>query len=306
MTIINTSTSAFYERSNAELGSLRARAETMQQQISSETRLSRSSEDPVAASRLRNLSRADALSNIDMTNANRAATDLTLTDSAMSDVSSYIIKAKELATQAATGTLNDDQRASIGQQLTQMARDLVSLANSRDSSGHSLFGGEAAGDAYTIDGLGNATYAGTASSSELPLGDGQTIKRSVTGPEFLNFSVNGSPTDLMAVIKSLGDTLIGGAGDLAGAARDTLTALDTGLNTLTTAQTVVGSRLAWIDLTLERRTNGAELRANEEQQIGGTDLPATIASLQQTMLVLEASQASFTKLSNLSLFNLLN
>jgi len=128
----------------------------------------------------------------------------------------------------------------------------------------------------------------------------------VTGPEFLNFSVNGSPTDLMAVIKSLGDTLIGGAGDLAGAARDTLTALDTGLNTLTTAQTVVGSRLAWIDLTLERRTNVAELRANEEQQIGGTDLPATIASLQQTMLVLEASQASFTKLSGLSLFNLIN
>ena len=306
MTIINTSTSAFYERSNTELGSLRARAETMQQQISSETRLSRSSDDPVAASRLRNLARADALSNIDMANANRAATDLTLTDSAMSDVSDYILKAQELATQAATGTLNDDQRASIGQQLTQMARDLVSLANSRDSSGHSLFGGEAAGDAYTIDGAGNATYVGTASVGELPLGDGQTIKRGVTGPEFLNFSVNGTPTDLMAVIKSLGDTLVGGTGDLAGAARDTLSALDTGLNTLTTAQTVVGSRLSWIDLTLDRRTNMAELRATEEKDVGGTDLPATIANLQQTMLVLEASQASFTKLSNLSLFNILN
>ena len=306
MTIINTSTSAFYERSTSELGSLRARAETMQQQISSETRLSRSSEDPVAASRLRNLARADALSNIDMANANRAATDLTLTDSAMSDVSNYIITAKALATQAATGTLNDDQRASIGQQLTQMARDLVALANSRDSSGHSLFGGEVAGDAYTIDGAGNATYVGTATAGELPLGDGQTITRGVTGPEFLNFSVNGTPTDLMAVIKGLGDTLIAGTGDLAGAARDALGALDTGLNTLSTAQTVVGSRLAWIDLTLERRTNVAELRANEEKEIGGTDLPATIANLQQTMLVLEASQASFTKLSGLSLFNILN
>lgn len=306
MTIINTSTSAFYERSNAELGSLRARAETMQQQISSETRLSRSSEDPVAASRLRNLSRADALSGIDMVNANRAATDLTLTDSAMSDVSAYIVRAKELATLAATGTLSAAQRAGIGEELTQMSRDLVALANSRDSSGHSLFGGEVAGDAYTIDGAGNATYVGTATASELPLGDGQTIKRGVTGPEFLNFSVNGTPTDLMAVIKGLGDALIAGTGDPAGAARDALGALDTGLNTLTTSQTVVGSRLAWIDLTLERRTNVAELRANEEQQIGGTDLPATIANLQQTMLVLEASQASFTKLSGLSLFNLLN
>ncbi len=305
MTMISTSTSAFYERSTQGIGSLRARAEELQTQLSKGQKLSRSSDDPVAASRLRTLARADTLSNIDMSNANRATSDLTLADSALSSFANYITRAKELATQAGTGTLSPSQRAGIGQELKQMVGDLVALANSRDSAGHALFGGETAGDAYTVDGAGNASYQGTATSGELPLGDGQTITRGLTGPEFLGFDVNGSPTDLIAVVKALGDALVSGAGDPAAVARDSLGTLDTAMDTLTTAQTVVGSRLSWIDLTTERRTNLAELRTGEEQDIGATDIASTVADLQQVMLVLEASQASFSKLSSLSLFDVL-
>ncbi|HEY1153285.1 MAG TPA: hypothetical protein VGE73_05485, partial [Pseudolabrys sp.] len=66
---------------------------------------------------------------------------------------------------------------------------------------------------------------------------------------------------------------------------------------------LVGSRLSWIDLTTERRTNLGELRADEQEQIGAPDIGATIAQMQQLMVVLEASQAGFTKLAGLSLFN---
>ena len=53
----------------------------------------------------------------------------------------------------------------------------------------------------------------------------------------------------------------------------------------------------------ERRTTLTELRSTEEADLGGTDIASTVAQLQQTLTVLEASQASFSKLSNLSLFN---
>ena len=66
------------------------------------------------------------------------------------------------------------------------------------------------------------------------------------------------------------------------------------------------NRLAWIDLAAERRTNLSESRATEENDVGGTDIASTVAQLQQTMTVLQASQASFTKLAGLSLFNMLN
>ena len=303
MTTIGTSTGAFFERSIGSLANLRARAESLQNQISKGEKLSRSSDNPVSASRLRTLSRADQLAGIDTANVNRATSDLTLTDAALSSFASYITRAQELTTQAANGTLTAAQRAGIGTELTQIHGNLVSLANARDSAGHALFGGESEGNAYAVDAAGNAAYIGTASAGGLPLGDGQSVARGMTGPEFLNFSVNGNPTDLMATIKSLGEALGGAAADPASAARDALTALGQGLDSVTTAQTIVGTRLAWLDLTTERHLDLSELRANEQSDIGATDISSTVAELQQILLVLNASQASFVKLAGLSLFD---
>jgi flagellar hook-associated protein 3 FlgL len=306
MAIVSTSTGAFFERSRANMKDLRSQAETLQSQLSNGRKLSRSSDDPVAASRLRTLSRLEQLSNIDASNAQRAEADLTLADAAIGDMAKAVIRAQELATQAASDTLTKDQRASVGKELGAIYSTLFSLANSRDSSGHALFGGENSGDAYSVDGSGNPVYAGTASAGDLSLGDGQTVTRSLTGPQFLEFSANGVPTDLLTVVKNLANALQGAATDPAGAARDALDSLQTGLDTLTTAQTVVGTRLSWIDLTSERRTNLVELRSTEEADLGATDITNTVATLQETMLVLQASQASFTKLASLSLFNQLN
>jgi flagellar hook-associated protein 3 FlgL len=307
MTILTTSsTGAFYDRARSDMTSLRSQTEKLQAQIGSQSRLTKSSDDPVAASRLRSLARSDALAKIDTANADRATSDLTIADATMSDITSVIISVKELASQAATGTLTDAQRASIGKQVEALHGTLVSLANTQDSNGNALFGGQNATTAYTLDASGNATYTGTAQTDELPLGEGQTIKRSMTGPEFLNFTVNGQQTDLLSTVKALSDALQSGVGDAAGAARSSLDALSAGLDTVSTGQTVVGSRLAWIDITTARATSMSEARASEETSTGGIDLASSVAKLQEMMVVLEASQASFTKLSQLSLFDKLN
>lgn len=304
MTIVSTSTSAFFERSRSDIKALRTQAENYQSQIASGAKFDRSSDNPVAASRLRSLARQEALSGIDKTNAGRANADLSLADSTMSDMADALMQVQDLATQAANSTLTGDQRASIGTQLDQIFGNLLALANARDSNGHALFGGTSAGDAYSLDASGNAVYVGTASSDALPLGDGQSVTRSITGPEFLTFTdAGGSQTDLLAVVKGLADALKGGAADPAGAASAALNDLKTGLDTLTTGQTVIGTRLAWIDVVDDRRTNLSELRSAEESDIGGADPATTIANLQETMTVLEAAQSTFGKLASLSLFN---
>ncbi len=109
----------------------------------------------------------------------------------------------------------------------------------------------------------------------------------------------------MALVKTLGEALQGAAADPIQAARDALGPLDQALDKVTTGQTQVGARLAWIDLVAERRTTLSEMQAGEEAEIGGTDMAAAIAGLQEIMVVLEASQASFARLSSLSLFDLL-
>ena len=306
MTIISNSTSAFYDRSSLDIADLRARAEGLQADLSRGQRIARSSDDPVGASRLRQLQRADQLSAIDVANAAKASTNLQLTDSALGAFADYVTRIQELTTQAANGTMTDTARAGIGAEIAQIRGNMIQLANSRDAQGGALFGGQSAGAAYTTDAAGNATYAGTGTAGDLPLGDGQNVTRGLTGPEFLSLPSGSASPDLLAALKTLADALQAGGAAAQQAARDGLAALDQGMDAITTAQTVVGTRLAWVDLTTERRTNLTEMRSSEETDVGGTDIASTVAKLQETMTVLEASQASFTKLASLSLFSLLN
>ncbi len=301
-TIYGTSTSAFYDRSLMDLTALRKQAEDLQSDMSSGQRLQRSSDDPVAASRLRSLARTDAFDQIDVAATNKVSSDLTLTDDTLSNFATYVTRLQELTTQAASSTLSTSQRAGIGAEIAQIHGNLVALANTRDGSGRSLFGGESVGEAYSVDAAGNTSYQGTASAGTVSLGDGQSVSRGITGPEFLRFKSGNTTIDLLEFTKGLADALQSGTatGSTANAA---LTALGDGLESITTAQTVIGSRLNWIDLNSERRTSLSEMRTDEQSQVGGTDLTASIARLQNTMLVLEASQASFSKLANLTLFS---
>jgi flagellar hook-associated protein 3 FlgL len=306
MSIFATSTSAFFERSTQSLSALRGQAEELQNQISTNSKITRSSDNPLAASQLRSLARADAIGTIDTAAANRATVDLNLTDTALGQFASYVTRAQELATQAASSLLPPAQRASIASELAQIHKGLVGLANTRDSAGHALFGGDSPGDAYALDAAGNASYVGSGSAGQLSLGDGQTVSRSLTGPEFLTFNdPAGNPTDLMSVIKALSDTIASGAASTASAASTALGSLANGLDAVTTAQTVVGSRLSWIDFSTERQQAMSEARASQQEDIGAPELGSALARLQQLSTVLEASQASFSKLANLSLFDFL-
>jgi len=306
MTIFATSTSAFFERSTQSLVALREQAEAVQNQISTNSKVTRASDDPLAASQLRALARAEATGTIDTAAAGRATIDLELADTSLGQFASYVMRAQELATQAASSLLPPAQRASIASELAQIQKGIVGLANTRDSAGHALFGGDSAGDAYAFDATGNASYIGSGAAGQLPLGNGQTVSRSLTGPEFLSFKdPAGNPTDLMNVIKTLSDTLASGAASTASAASAALGSLSIGLDAITTAQTVVGSRLSWIDFSTERQQAMSEARTAQQEDIGTPELGSALARLQQLSTVLEASQASFTKLANLSLFEFL-
>ena len=110
-------------------------------------------------------------------------------------------------------------------------------------------------------------------------------------------------TDLFAFIQTLADDLRGGAADPAAAARDAMAGLDSALETLTRAQTVLGARIAWVETVQQGQVARAEARSRESGEIGGVELASAITQMQQVLTVLEASQASFARLSSLSLFD---
>jgi len=299
--MVTVSTSAFYGRANQQMGSLRARAEAMQEQIGTGKRLSRSSDDPAAASRLRSLDRRERLSKVDQGNSDRATTDLKLADNAVSSMADIVIRAKELTLQARTTVMSDAGQKAIATEITALRSELLSLANARDAAGHALFGGEAAGDPY-VETAGVVSYGGVGTAPQTDLGDGQSVQRSMTGPDILSFG----GTDLFEVLGTLAAGLASGGATATGAAADALGLLDAGLEKVTTAQTVIGTRQAWVETIDDRRTVTTELITDERINVGGADLAGTITRLKELTTVLEASQASFVRLSGISLFNQLN
>ena len=209
--MINLSTGAFYERSTRQIGSLRAQAETLQQQIGTGERLERSSDDPVAAARLRMLARTERITSVDTRNSELAEADLALTDQTLSSIADIVMRVRELAVQATVSTLNDDQRAAIGVEVASLRENLVLLGNSRNITGHALFGGQAAGQAYVDNGSGNGVqFVGTAAGTPLEIGDGQSVVPGLTGPEIFQFDAASGPTDLFAVLDGLAIALAGG------------------------------------------------------------------------------------------------
>jgi flagellar hook-associated protein 3 FlgL len=303
MGLVTNGTLAFYSRSTTQMSAIRREAETLQSRLATGSRIDRSSEDPVAASRLRGLERTGRLGAIDAANAARAKDGLSLAAGTLASVAQDLARARELALWAATDTLSSQERASIGQEIAQLRLTILGNVNARDGNGQPLFAGEAGGAAYQLDAAGNAIYAGTNTSGDIALGEGQQVTRGVTGPEFLQFNSGGTPADLFAVLKTLGDALQGAAADPGAAASGAVTELDDALESLTRTQTIVGTRLAWIETVQDRQVAKAESRASETADIGGVDLATTIAEMQQMLTVLEASQAGFSRLSSLSLFD---
>ncbi|RIV81342.1 flagellar hook-associated protein 3 [Aurantiacibacter xanthus] len=300
--MVTVSTSAFYERSNQQIGSLRKQAENLQQQVGSRERLSRSSEDPLAAAKLRSLARRERLSEIDQRNSDRAKTSLSLADSSLSSVTSSIIRARDLALKAASTTLTDDNRKAIAAEIEAIRGNLIALGNTPDGEGVSLFGGAVSGPAYVESG-GVVSYVGGANAQVTELGEGQTVERSITGPDIFSFNGPSGATDIFAVLGAFSAALNAGGTAAAAAADDAVAALDPALQKATTAQTVIGTRMAWVETMDERRIASDEMIAQDRETVGGADFATTYTRLQEMMTVLEASQASFIKLSSLSLFD---
>jgi len=305
MSFVSNSTGAFFERSLGQMGNLRASLEKLQAQIATGERISRGSEDPAAAARLRALERRERLAAVEEDNAVKLAQDLTSGSIQLAGVTAILQRARELAIQAANDTTGPEGRAIIAQELSQMEEELFTRANGVTLTGEPLFAGTAGGPAFTRDASGNVTYAGNTEEGAVTIAPGTDIARGLDGRQVFEFDLAGVPSSTFAVLGALADAMNGGSPDPAGAARAAIDGLDTALESATRGTTILGTRLAWVETVRDNQVEQEILRAEQASEAGDTDLGEAIARLQQTLTALEASQESFTRVSSLTLFDAL-
>jgi len=113
-----------------------------------------SAADDAAGLAIRELMRADITAlNQGIRNANDAISLIQTADGALSVIDEKLIRMKELAMQASTGTYTSDQRLIIDSEYQAMADEISRIANSTDFNGIHLLNGNLSGDVHNGAGL---------------------------------------------------------------------------------------------------------------------------------------------------------
>ena len=296
------STSLFYSNASSRLTKMSDKAQELQTQIATGKKLIKPSDDPAGAQQLAELDRRDADAAVYGTNLTLASSLLDQADGVLKQITAQLTRATELATQAATGTQTDAARKSIATEITSVVQSLVTLANSRNVRGQPLFGTVDGTKAVTDNGNGTFTFpANNTLVSEVPIADGQTIQATESAKTIFDLG-NGDNT--LAMLSRMAATLNGG-GDVSSLMSTALDSLSQAVDQVANVQASVGSRSARVDLQQQLLTTANTDRADLRGKLEQVDVTDAIVQLQQMMTALSASQASFTKLSQLSLFDYL-
>lgn len=296
------STSQFFSNASSRLSQMNERASDLQTQISTGKKLLKPSDDPIAAQQLAELDRRDADATVYGTNMTMAGSLLDQSSSVLSQINTQLIRATELATSAATGTQTDASRKMIGTELKSVLDTIVSLANTKNVRGQPLFGTIDGTPAVTDNGDGTYSYpANNAEATKVPIGDGQDVQVTESAKRIFDL---GGGSDTLTMLSKLTDALTTG-GDISATMSSSLDSLSKAVDQVADVQASVGARGARIDLQQQllttANTDRTELRGKLEQ----VDITDAVVQLQQLMTALSASQASFSKLSGLSLFDYL-
>jgi flagellar hook-associated protein 3 FlgL len=166
---------------------------TMYSQISSGQRIQTASDDPLGAAQAVTLSAQSATLAQYAANQNSALTSLQTEDSTMGSIVSVMQSIQQTLAAVNNGSLTDANRSAFATTLQSDRTQLMTLANTTDSSGNFIFSGFQSGTqpfSNNASGVG-ATYEGDAGQPSVQISGSRTINVSDTGSSvFQSVSAN--------------------------------------------------------------------------------------------------------------------
>jgi len=300
------STNQFYNSANAMMTSLTSQADKLQSQISTGKRLQAPSDDVVAYQQLQLIARANADDSSYAATITTAKALLDQGDTTLTTITAQVQRAQELAIKANNETLSANDRQSISAELRGIVQTLAQLANTQDARGNALFAGSQGGAPVTVNADGTVTINDTGQPAAIPIADSQSVVATETASDVFGGILDGASgtTDLFSVLTTFADALDTDASPVA-ASSTASDALKSALDNVANSQASLGARSARLTMLSSAMTDAGVARETQRSALEDTDVTTAITELQKTMTILQATQASFTKLSSLSLFDYL-
>ena len=303
MTQVNTR--AAHQAATARMGDISRQLDSVQAQISRAKRIDSPADDPVAFARAAVLHREQAAVAATQRGIDAANRRLTATDTALASVGELVQRGRELALAGNTATLSASDRLTIATEVHELEEQLRTLADSRDSDGQRLFGGAISDrPAYGVDADGVTRWQGGGRAPALTIGNGSVASGS-EGPDVFGVTDAIAGTrDLFAAFTALRAALTEPDADLRSAAMAVgIGDFDTHVTRLANARGTLGSRLDRLDSESDRIAKAKLATEGDLSKLESLDMPEAIARLQRLITVMEAAQASFVKITSLSLWD---
>ena len=303
------STSLLFDRASAQMGTLQSDLARSQAQLASQKQILNPSDAPdqaAAISRLKSIiGRQDSFAS----NITTAQTRLNTEDSTLGSASDALVRIKELSIEAANGTNDSTTRAAIANEMQAMRDQLLSLANTQDTTGNYIFSGSKTKTlAFQTAADGTVSYQGDQAKTQIAVGEHSTVNMNLSGTSafvrVVRTAADGTTTGV-GFFQSLDDLIAGVKTGNNSTIQRGMGEVDSLTNGVVLARADVGSNLNVLDqqnsiLTDTKLTLKTALSSSED-----LDYASAITKMNVQMTALQAAQSSFAKISQLSLFNYL-
>ncbi len=288
------STAQYYKTNADQLQARQNKVAEVQAKLGSGKQLLHPSENPSKADLISRLESGKGRQAVYGKNVDAAQTRLTSEEAVLTSMTRIMQRITELTVQGGNDTLAAEDRAVIAAEVKALRDELLNLANTQDINGNYIFSGnKVQASAFVENSSGVVTYNGDYGRLQINVSDVRRLSINTIGPELFSTADFAALDDL--VIKLNADN---GSG-----IRSAISAVEAISNRLTVSYGTMASRVAAIE---SQRTiiEDTELRIDElllrEDDL---DYAEAVTELTQESVALQALQASFAKLSQLTLFN---
>lgn len=306
------STNTLYGTGTARITELQSAMQKTQQQIATGRKVLAPSDDPIAASQVLNLDQGQAMNSQFATNRLNANNALSQQEAVLGSVGDLVQDIKTLLVQAGNGSLDDQQRGYLAVQLDGQFDAMLSLANSKDSMGNTLFSGYQVGIAAYAKTTTGATFQGDTGQRTLQVDTSRRVTTSVSGQQlFENIDTGSTTQNIFATLRQLSDALKTPTTTAAAQAamQATSQGADQSLNTLLdrvlAARAAVGAQQKEMDALDSAGSARDVYYSQAKSALQDIDYTQAISEFSQQQTTLEAAMKSFKAVSQLSLFSLI-
>lgn len=270
-------------------------------QQSSGYRINRMSDDPLGTVSLLGIEREQSAFEQFRQNASRIMSRMEQSESYLDASFNTLLRVQDLALSSVNGSATPDDRLAAASELESLRNTLVEFANARDEQGNFLFSGSQLDQPPVADNGAGFVYQGDDLRREVPVAQGVTLAANET-IESVYFN-NGD--NFFEELNAFIDDLKTGGADITNTGPAIINGIERTMSGLGQKTTQVGTRISSAR-SLDMAQQDLSL-ANEKirGKIQDLDYVDAVDRVNRIEMALHTTQKTYSKLSQLSLFNYL-